>query len=241
MQLKIGDPAPDFDTITPEGKRRFHDWVGTDWAVLFWFGSRPSLWGTMGPEAIDNPDYAFASKIPVVTLNADHLEGVADIEKRTTEALKQRRVKIVGLSYDEPGFLAKLAGTGAAAIGPNFLTMSDANLKIAKLYGLAPPWSLFFEPPLGGKPPPNLLVIGPDKKIMLMLYYPMHKVRSFDTVLRLIDSLQHPTVEWKQGEDVVLPGSVADVNYRVLPIDVYASAGVPADLASVLMKHRYRA
>ena len=194
MALTIGDTAPDFEAETTEGKIRLHDWIGDSWAVLF---SHPR-------------DFT-----PVCTTELGYM---AKIEPE----FESRNVKVIGLSVDpmdnHSKWLQDIEETQGAA--PNYPIIADADFSVSKLYGMLPaetsgdPTS---RTPADNQTVRNVFVIGPDKKIKLILVYPMTTGRNFDEVLRVIDSLQltakHKVatpVNWQQGEDVIIAGSVWD-------------------------------
>ena len=194
MPLSINDTAPDFTAETTEGKIDFHNWAGDSWVVLF---SHPK-------------DYT-----PVCTTE---LGTVA----RLKPEFDKRGVKVIGLSVDpvenHSGWAKDIAETQGTAV--NFPMIADTDLKVAKLYGMLP------ADPAGtseGRTPAdnatvrNVFVIGPDKKIKLVLVYPMAVGRNFQEILRAIDGLQltarHPVAtpaDWKQGEDVIITTAVKD-------------------------------
>jgi alkyl hydroperoxide reductase subunit AhpC len=192
MSIRIGDTAPDFEAETTEGKINFHDWIGDSWAVLF---SHPK-------------DFT-----PVCTTELGYMASIKP-------EFDRRGVKIIGLSVDpldRHGDWAKdIEETQGTA--PNYPIISDADFNVSKLYEMLP--SDTSGDPLSRTPADNqtvrnVFVIGPDKKIKLILVYPMTTGRNFDEVLRVIDSLQltanHKVatpVNWKQGEDVIIAGSV---------------------------------
>jgi alkyl hydroperoxide reductase subunit AhpC len=192
--LQIGDTAPDFDAQTTEGKIRFHDWIGSSWAVLF---SHPK---------------AFT---PVCTTELGYMA-------KNKSEFDKRGVKIIGLSVDPVDSHAKWASDIKETQGsaPNYPIIGDSDFKVSKLYGMLPA-STSGDPakrtPADNQTVRNVFVIGPDKKIKLILIYPMTTGRNFDEVLRVIDSLQltakHKVatpVNWKQGEDVIIAHSVSD-------------------------------
>jgi alkyl hydroperoxide reductase subunit AhpC len=198
MTLQINDTAPDFEADTTEGRIRFHEWLGSSWGVLF---SHPK-------------DFT-----PVCTTE---LGVVAKLKA----AFDKRNVKIAGLSVDPVDDHKRWAEdirevTGAA---PNYPMIGDPELKVAKLYGMLPASagdSSQGRTPADNQTVRNVYVIGPDKKIKAMITYPMTTGRNFDEVLRLIDSLQltakHKVAtpgNWKQGEDVIIAGSVSDEEAR---------------------------
>ena len=194
MTLAINDTAPDFEAETTEGKIRFHDWIGDKWAVLF---SHPK-------------DFT-----PVCTTELGYMAKIKpDFDKRG--------VKIIGLSVDpltnHQGWSNDIKETQGYA--PNYPMIADSDFKVSKLYGMLPA-AVSGDPtkrtPADNQTVRNVFVIGPDKKIKLVLVYPMTTGRNFDEVLRVIDSLQltakHKVatpVNWKQGEDVIIAGSVSD-------------------------------
>jgi thioredoxin-dependent peroxiredoxin len=194
MALKIGDTAPDFEAETTEGRMRFHDWIGDSWAVLF---SHPK-------------DFT-----PVCTTELGYMAKIKP-------EFDRRNVKIMGLSVDPTGDHAKWAQDIEETQGhaPNYPIIGDADFNVSKLYDMLPA-STEGDPgertPADNQTVRNVVVIGPDKKIKLMLVYPMTTGRNFDEVLRVIDSLQltagHKVatpVNWQQGEDVIIAGSVSD-------------------------------
>jgi thioredoxin-dependent peroxiredoxin len=198
--LKIGDTAPDFEADTTDGTIRFHDWIGDSWAVLF---SHPK-------------DFT-----PVCTTELGYMA-------RMKSEFDRRGVKIVGLSVDPVerhlAWARDIEDTQGHA--PNFPCIGDADYQVSKLYGMLP--ADVSGDPLGRTPADNqtvrnVFVIGPDKKIKLILVYPMTTGRNFDEVLRVIDSLQltarhkvSTPANWKQGDDVIISGSVSDEQAREL-------------------------
>ncbi len=192
--LVIGDDAPDFEVETTVGKLRFHDWLGSSWGVLF---SHPK-------------DFT-----PVCTTELGYMA-------RMKPEFDQRDVKIIGLSVDpvesHKGWAKDIEQTQGHA--PNYPLIGDPELKIAKLYGMLPAaagTTSQGRTPADNQTVRNVYVIGPDKKIKLLISYPMTTGRNFDEVLRVIDSLQltakHKVatpVNWKRGEDVIIAGSVSD-------------------------------
>ena len=198
--MRIGDTAPDFEAQTTEGPIRFHQWIGDCWAVLF---SHPK-------------DFT-----PVCTTELGYMA-------RTKSEFDRRGVKILGLSVDPVerhlAWARDIEETQSCA--PNFPCIGDADYKVSKLYGMLPA-DVSGDPlartPADNQTVRNVFVIGPDKKIKLILVYPMTTGRNFDEVLRVIDSLQltakHKVatpVNWKQGEDVIISGSVSDDQAREL-------------------------
>jgi thioredoxin-dependent peroxiredoxin len=198
MALTIGDTAPDFEAVTTEGTINFHDWIGDSWAVLF---SHPRNF------------------TPVCTTELGYM---AKIEPD----FANRNVKIIGISVDPIENHEKWAEDIAETMGaaPNYPIIADADFKVAKLYGMLPA-DVAGDPtertPAQNQTVRNVFVIGPDKKIKLILVYPMTTGRNFDEVLRVIDSLQltanHQVatpVNWQPGEDVIIAGSVSDDEAR---------------------------
>jgi thioredoxin-dependent peroxiredoxin len=194
MALAIGDSAPDFEAETTEGKIRFHDWIGDRWAVLF---SHPK-------------DFT-----PVCTTELGYMAKIKP-------EFDKRGVKIIGLSVDPVTDHAKWAADIKETQGfaPNYPIIGDPDLKISKAYAMLPASTSGTSEgrtPADNQTVRNVFVIGPDKKIKLILVYPMTTGRNFDEVLRVIDSLQltaqHKVAtpaQWKQGEDVIIAGSVSD-------------------------------
>jgi thioredoxin-dependent peroxiredoxin len=198
--LRIGDTAPDFEAETSEGSVRFHEWIGDSWAVLF---SHPK-------------DFT-----PVCTTELGYMAKVKP-------EFDRRNVKIIGLSVDPTGVHEKWAKDIEETQGqaPNYPIIGDADYKVSKLYGMLPA-STEGDPaartPADNQTVRNVYVIGPDKKVKLILVYPMTTGRNFDEVLRVIDSLQltaehkvSTPVNWQQGEDVIIAGSVSDDQAREL-------------------------
>jgi alkyl hydroperoxide reductase subunit AhpC len=194
MTLAINDTAPDFEAETTEGKIRFHDWIGDKWVVMF---SHPK-------------DFT-----PVCTTELGYMAKIKP-------EFDKRGVKIIGLSVDPLGSHHKWASDIKETQGfvPNYPLIADADFKVSKLYGMLPA-AVSGDPakrtPADNQTVRNVFVIGPDKKIKLILVYPMTTGRNFDEVLRVIDSLlltaKHNVatpVNWKPGEDVIIAGSVSD-------------------------------
>ena len=194
MALQIGDAAPDFEAETTEGKIRFHDWIGNSWVVLF---SHPK-------------DFT-----PVCTTELGTMA-------RLKPEFDKRGVKIIGLSVDPVSNHTKWAQDIKDVVGfaPNYPMIGDPDLKISKLYGMLPAsagTSSEGRTPADNQTVRNVFIIGPDKKVKLVIAYPMTTGRNFDEVLRVLDSLQltakHKVatpVNWKQGDDVIIAGSVSD-------------------------------
>jgi thioredoxin-dependent peroxiredoxin len=194
MALAIGDTAPDFEAETTEGKIRFHEWIGDKWAVLF---SHPK-------------DFT-----PVCTTELGYMAKIKP-------EFDKRGVKIIGLSVDPVDKHSKWADDIKETQGfaPNYPMIGDVDYNVSKLYGMLPA-AVSGDPaqrtPADNQTVRNVFVIGPDKKVKLILVYPMTTGRNFDEVLRVIDSLQltakHKVatpVNWKQGDEVIIAGSVSD-------------------------------
>ena len=190
----IGDTAPDFDVETTEGKINFHDWIGDSWAVLF---SHPR-------------DFT-----PVCTTELGYMASIKP-------EFDERGVKIIGLSVDPLENHEKWASDIAETQGtaPNFPMIADTDFNVSKLYGMLPA-DVEGDPtertPAQNGTLRNVFVIGPDKKIKLVLIYPMTTGRNFDEVLRVLDSLQltaeHAVAtpaQWQPGNDVIIAGSVTN-------------------------------
>ena len=194
MALTIGDTAPDFQAETTEGPISFHDWIGDSWAVLF---SHPRNF------------------TPVCTTELGYMASIKpDFDKRN--------VKIIGISVDPVSNHEKWAEEIERSQGtaPNYPLIADTDFNVAKLYGMLPA-DTEGDPtertPAQNATLRNVFVIGPDKKIKLVLVYPMTTGRNFDEVLRVIDSLQltadHQVAtpaQWQPGGDVIIAGSVSD-------------------------------
>ena len=193
MTIRIGDEAPDFTVETTEGKVRFHEWMGDKWAILF---SHPK-------------DFT-----PVCTTELGYMA-------RLKPEFDRRNTKIIGLSVDPVSdhsrWVKDIQETQGAAI--NYPLIGDADLTVAKLYDMIHPNAS------GGGPRTavdnatvrSVFIVGPDKKVKAMLVYPMTCGRNFDEVLRLLDSVQlnakenvATPVNWKPGEEVIIPTSVSD-------------------------------
>jgi alkyl hydroperoxide reductase subunit AhpC len=194
MALTIGDTAPDFTAETTEGTIEFHDWIGDSWAVLF---SHPR-------------DFT-----PVCTTELGYMAKIKP-------DFDSRNVKVIGLSVDPVENHAKWAADIEETQGtaPNYPMIADTDFNVSKLYGMLPA-DVSGDPtartPADNQTLRNVFVIGPDKKIKLVLIYPMTTGRNFDEVLRVIDSLQltanHKVAtpaQWEQGDDVIIAGSVSD-------------------------------
>jgi alkyl hydroperoxide reductase subunit AhpC len=194
MSLTIGDTAPDFEADSTEGRIRFHEWIGDDWAVLF---SHPR---------------AFT---PVCTTELGYMASIKP-------EFDKRGAKIIGLSVDPLEGAARWAKDIEETQGtaPNYPLIADTDFNVSKLYGMLPA-DVEGDPtertPAQNATLRNVFVIGPDKKVKLVLIYPMTTGRNFDEVLRVLDSLQltasHQVAtpaQWQPGEDVILTGAVTD-------------------------------
>ncbi len=200
MALAINDVAPDFEAETTQGRIRFHEWIGNSWCVLF---SHPK-------------DFT-----PVCTTELGYMA-------RMKPEFDKRGVKIIGLSVDPVSNHAKWADDIKETQGfaPNYPVIGDTDLKISKLYGMLPASAsgdASTRTPTDNLTVRNVFVIGPDKKVKLIIVYPMTTGRNFDEVLRVLDSLQlsakHKVatpVNWKPGEDVIIAGSVSDYEAKKL-------------------------
>ena len=194
MTLQLGDVAPDFEAETTEGHIKFHDWIGDAWAVLF---SHPK-------------DFT-----PVCTTELGYMAKIKP-------EFDRRNVKIIGLSVDaldkHEDWAKDIAETQGTA--PNYPIISDSDFNVSKLYGMLPASTAGdagTRTPADNQTVRNVFVIGPDKKVKLILVYPMTTGRNFDEVLRVIDSLQltanHKVatpVNWTNGEKVIIAGSVSN-------------------------------
>jgi alkyl hydroperoxide reductase subunit AhpC len=194
MALALGETAPDFQAETTEGPISFHDWIGDSWAVLF---SHPKNF------------------TPVCTTELGYMASAKpEFDKRNT--------KIIGLSVDPVEKHADWAKDIEETQGtaPNYPIIGDADFNVSKLYGMLPPdvsGDAGDRTPADNQTVRNVFVIGPDKKVKLILIYPMTTGRNFDEVLRVIDSLQltaeHKVatpVNWKPGDKVIIAGSVSN-------------------------------
>ena len=200
MSLKLGDTAPDFEADTTEGPIRFHDWIGDSWGVLF---SHPK-------------DFT-----PVCTTELGYMAKIKS-------EFDRRGVKVIGLSVDATGDHERWANDIEETQGyaPNYPLIGDADFRVSKLYGMLPAETsgeAKARTPADNQTVRNVFVIGPDKKVKLILVYPMTTGRNFDEVLRVIDSLQltanhkvSTPVNWQQGDDVIIAGSVSDEQAKEL-------------------------
>jgi thioredoxin-dependent peroxiredoxin len=207
MSLQIGDTAPDFEAQTTEGTINFHEWIGDSWAVLF---SHPK-------------DFT-----PVCTTELGYMAKVKP-------EFDRRNVKIIAVSVDpvdsHEAWASDIAETQGEA--PNYPIIGDADFSVSKAYGMLPA-DVSGDPsartPADNQTVRNVFVVSPDKKIKLILVYPMTTGRNFDEVIRVIDSLQltadHKVAtpaNWKQGEDVFIAGSVSDDEAREIYPDGWKS------------------
>ncbi len=198
MALQLGDTAPDFTAVTTEGDVHFHDWIGGSWAVLF---SHPR-------------DFT-----PVCTTELGYMAKIKP-------EFDRRDVKIIGLSVDPIDNHARWAVDIEETQGhaPNYPMIGDVDFNVSKLYGMLPAGTEgdpTKRTPADNQTVRNVFVIGPDKKVKLILIYPMTTGRNFDEVLRVIDSLQltarhkvSTPVNWQNGQDVIIAGSVSDDEAR---------------------------
>src|ERR1043166_3712765 len=194
MALAINDTAPDFEAQTTEGKIKFHDWIGNNWVVLF---SHPK-------------DFT-----PVCTTELGYMAKIKP-------EFDKRNVKIIGLSVDSTDDHEGWARDIEERQGPppNYPIIGDNDFNVSRLYGMLPAdtsGDAKSRTPADNQTVRNVFVIGPDKKVKLILVYPMTTGRNFDEVVRVIDSLQltanHKVatpVNWQQGEDVIIAGSVSN-------------------------------
>ena len=194
MALRINDTAPDFTAQTTEGEIGFHDWIGDGWAVLF---SHPK-------------DFT-----PVCTTELGYMAKIKP-------EFDRRGVKIIAVSVDSAGdhegWAKDIEETQGHA--PNYPIIADVDFAVSKLYGMLPAevgGEAADRTPADNQTVRNVFVVGPDKKVKLILVYPMTTGRNFDEVLRVLDSLQltathrvSTPVNWKQGEDVIIAGSVSN-------------------------------
>jgi alkyl hydroperoxide reductase subunit AhpC len=200
MTLQIGDVAPDFEAETTQGHIRFHDWIGDSWCVLF---SHPK-------------DFT-----PICTTELGYMA-------KLKPEFDKRNAKMIGLSVDPVDSHARWAKDIEETQGyaPNYPMIGDPELKIAKAYGMLPAsagGTSEGRTPTDNQTVRTVFVIGPDKKIKLVIAYPMTTGRNFDEILRVIDSLQLTAkhrvatpVNWQQGEDVIISGSVSDEEAKTI-------------------------
>ena len=200
MALQLGDEAPDFTADSTEGELKFHEYLGDSWGVLF---SHPK-------------DFT-----PVCTTELGYMA-------KLKPEFDKRNVKVVGLSVDPVDKHSKWAQDIEETQGhaPNYPMIGDADFNVSKLYGMLPA-SVSGDPadrtPADNQTVRNVFVVGPDKKVKLILVYPMTTGRNFDEVLRVIDSLQLTAkhrvatpVDWKQGQDVIISTAVSDEEAKKL-------------------------
>jgi alkyl hydroperoxide reductase subunit AhpC len=199
MSLRINDTAPDFTAETTQGKISFHQWIGDQWAILF---SHPK-------------DFT-----PVCTTELGYM---AKIEPEFTK----RNAKLIGLSVDpvdsHSRWLGDIEETQGAKV--NYPIIGDRELMVSKLYNMLPAEEMTLDGRTAAtnQTVRSVFMIGPDKKIKLMLTYPMTTGRNFDEILRVLDSMQMTAkfkvatpVNWKQGDDVIIAGSVSDEDAKKL-------------------------
>ena len=207
MALRIGDTVPDFAADTTEGPIQFHKWIGDGWGILF---SHPK-------------DFT-----PVCTTELGYMA-------RIKPEFDKRNVKIIGLSVDpvdsHSRWLNDIKETQGSSV--NYPIIGDPELKIAKMFDMLPAEAsgdASKRTPADNQTVRTVFVVGPDKKVKLMLVYPMTTGRNFDEVLRVLDSLQLTAkhrvatpVNWKQGEDVIIGGAVSDEKAKELFPDGWKS------------------
>jgi alkyl hydroperoxide reductase subunit AhpC len=198
MPLRIGDEAPNFTAQTTEGPIEFHKWIGNQWAILF---SHPK-------------DFT-----PVCTTELGYMA-------RIKPEFDERNTKIIGLSVDSCEDHSRWANDIKETQGtaPNYPIIGDSDFKVSKLYEMLPATvagEARSRTPAENQTVRTVFLIGPDKKIKMILMYPMTTGRNFDEVLRVLDSLQltakykvSTPANWKQGEDVIISGSVSDEEAR---------------------------
>lgn len=200
MHLRINSEAPNFEATTTQGPINFHEWIGNGWAILF---SHPK-------------DFT-----PVCTTELGYM---AKLEPE----FAQRNTKIIGLSVDplerHKGWVKDIEETQGYAV--NYPLIGDPDLSIAKMYEMLPadePGTSEGRTPANNSTVRSVFIIGPDKRIKLMLTYPMTTGRNFDEILRVLDSMQltathkvSTPVNWKSGDDVIISGSVSDDEARTL-------------------------
>ncbi|HEY0343925.1 MAG TPA: peroxiredoxin [Solirubrobacteraceae bacterium] len=200
MALTIGSAAPDFEAETTEGTISFHDWLGDSWGVLF---SHPRNF------------------TPVCSTELGYMASIKP-------EFDKRNVKIIGLSVDPVGNHEKWSEDIEAIQGtaPNYPLIGDSDFNVAKLYGMLPA-DVAGDPtartPADNMTVRNVFVVGPDKKIKLVLVYPMTTGRNFDEIIRVIDSLQLTAehrvatpAQWQQGDDVILTAAISDEEAKQL-------------------------
>ena len=200
MSLRINDTAPDFEAETTQGRIRFHQWIGDSWAILF---SHPK-------------DFT-----PVCTTELGYM---AKIEPE----FRQRNAKLIGLSMDPVDSHSRWARDIEETQGhlPKYPIIGDTDLKVAKLYAMLPaeePGTSEGRTAATNATIRSVFIIGPDRKIKMTMTYPMTTGRNFDEILRVLDSIQLTAkykvatpVNWKQGEDVIIAGSVSDEDAKIM-------------------------
>ncbi|MET0875914.1 MAG: peroxiredoxin [Tardiphaga sp.] len=207
MTLQIGAVAPDFEADTTTGRIKFHDWIGNSWALLF---SHPK-------------DFT-----PVCTTELGYMAGLKP-------EFDKRGCKIIGLSVDPVTkhslWVEDIRET--QGFGPTFPMIGDTDLNVSKLYDMLPAavsGDANSRTAADNATVRNVFVIGPDKKIKLVLVYPMTTGRNFQEILRVIDSLQMTAkhrvatpADWQQGEDVIIAGSVTDDEAKTIYPDGWKS------------------
>ena len=199
MSLRINDIAPDFTAQTTHGQIRFHDWIGDSWAILF---SHPK-------------DFT-----PVCTTELGYMA-------RIEPEFKRRNAKLIGLSVDpvdsHSRWLGDIEETQGAKV--NYPIIADADLNVSKLYNMLPAEEVTSDGRTAAtnQTVRSVFIVGPDKKIKLMLTYPMTTGRNFDEILRVLDSMQMTAkykvatpANWKPGDDVIIAGSVSDEDAKKL-------------------------
>lgn len=198
MSLRINSVAPDFEAETTQGRIRFHDWIGDGWAILF---SHPKNF------------------TPVCTTELGYMAGLSD-------DFAKRGTKVIGLSVDTVADHGKWA-QDIQDCGGHEMTyplIADADLKVSKLYDMLPETEGAENPRTAADNATvrSVFVIGPDKRVKAMLVYPMSTGRNFDEVLRILDSCQLTSrvkvatpVNWKPGQDVIIPPSVSDADAKI--------------------------
>ncbi len=207
MALQLGDTAPDFEADTTEGRIRFHEWLGDSWAVMF---SHPK-------------DFT-----PVCTTELGYMAKIKP-------EFDKRGVKLIGLSVDpvemHKKWMADIKDTQGSAV--NYPMIGDPDLTIAKLYGMLPAGTAGTSEgrtAADNQTVRNIFIIGPDKKVRLIMVYPMTTGRNFNEVLRVIDSMQLTAkhrvatpVNWQPGDDVIIGGSVTDEEAKTIYPDGWKS------------------
>src|SRR5512145_476790 len=198
MSLRLGDTAPDFEQDSTDGRIKFHNWIGNQWAILF---SHPK-------------DFT-----PVCTTELGYMA-------RLKPEFDRRNTKVIGLSVDSVEDHERWAKDVEETQGeaPNYRIIGDSDFKVSKLYDMLPAavsGDAKSRTPAENQTVRNVFLIGPDKKIKLVLMYPMSCGRNFDEILRVLDAIQLSSkhgvstpANWHQGEDVIIAGSVSDEEAR---------------------------